>query len=50
MQWTLNRAKDQSVLPLESLYELAKITSKEVMIYNPNSYEYTTDDFDPCDE
>ena len=46
----MNKAKDQANLPLQSLYKLAKITCKDVMIYNPNSHEYTTDDFDSCDE
>ena len=33
----MNKAKYQAALPLQSLYNQAKITCKDVMIYNPNS-------------
>jgi len=45
----MRKAQEQKETPLAILYNLAQITVKEVLINNPNSYEYTIDDSDPTD-
>ena len=42
----MQKAKSETSLPVTILIDLAKITVKDVLVCNVNSYEYTVDDFD----